>query len=44
MLKIYFRVFEPTINRLMVVANESDADARALQTEIVEDSSVKFEG
>jgi len=39
------RVFDPTINRLTVVANESYADfARALQTEIEEDCGVKFEG
>jgi type III restriction enzyme len=39
------RVFDPTINRLTVIANESYADfARALQTEIEEDCGVKFEG
>jgi len=39
------RVFDPTINRLTVVANESYADfARALQTEIEEDCGVTFEG
>lgn len=39
------RVFDPTINRLTVIANESYADfARALQKEIEEDCGVKFEG
>jgi type III restriction enzyme len=39
------RVFDPTINRLTVIANESYADfARALQTEIEEDCGVTFEG
>lgn len=39
------RVFDPTINRLTVIANESYADfARALQTEIEEDCGVNFEG
>ncbi len=39
------RVFDPVINRLTVIANESYADfARALQTEIEADCGVKFEG
>ncbi|NUQ75912.1 MAG: DEAD/DEAH box helicase family protein [Polyangiaceae bacterium] len=39
------RCFDPTINRLTIVANESYEDfARKLQTEIEEECGVKFDG
>jgi type III restriction enzyme len=40
-----YRSFDPSINRLTVIANESyDSFARQLQTEIETDFGVKFEG